>query len=203
MDNFYTSPALLYELHKDFKIQSCGTVRTNSVGYQEEFKSLKPNDLGERGTSRTRVSGKLLVMAWKDKKVVHFLSMIHQPGGGTVCRRCNKDGNQVEIACPKLVSDYQKYMGGVDRADQHIQTYTCSHKSYKWLRQMFFQIIEMSCNNVFIYFHKIKNTKLRYLSFRDKLVKQQCSNSSVTRPRRSVTCLTDTCRLDVGSHFPC
>ena len=81
MDNFYTSPALLYELHKDFRIQSCGTVRVNSIGYPEELKSLKPKDLGERGTSRTLVSGKLLAMAWKDKKVVHFLSTIHQPGG--------------------------------------------------------------------------------------------------------------------------
>ena len=59
-------------------------------------------------------------MLWKDRKSILFLLSIHQPEQGEPAKRKVKRGNihqETEFLCPKLVSDYNKFMGGVDYND--------------------------------------------------------------------------------------
>ena len=60
-------------------------------------------------------------MTWKDRKAVSIISTIHDSEpGDSVPRRQKFAGNyrEVEVPCPKLINDYNKYMGGVDKNDQ-------------------------------------------------------------------------------------
>jgi len=56
---------------------------------------------------------------------------------GTVRRR-QKDKILKTIPCPKMVYDYNQYMGFVDKADQLRTTYTLDRKSKKWWHRIFF-----------------------------------------------------------------
>ncbi|KAG5867892.1 hypothetical protein JTB14_021173 [Gonioctena quinquepunctata] len=54
---------------------------------------------------------------WKDNKIVHFASNFHSTEEVTV-KRTQKDGTGKDKKYPSIVADYNKHMGGVDRADQ-------------------------------------------------------------------------------------
>ena len=74
-----------------------------------------------RGTFAWRANDSLLSMLWKDRKSILFLLSIHQPEQGEPAKRKVKRVNiyqETDFLCPKLVNDYNKYMGGVDYNDR-------------------------------------------------------------------------------------
>ena len=67
-----------------------------------------------RGTFAWRVNDSLLSMLWKDRKSILFLLSIHQPEQGEPAKRKVKRVNiyqETEFLCPKVVNDYNKFMG--------------------------------------------------------------------------------------------
>ena len=75
------------------------------------------------GTFAWRANDSLLSMLWKDRKSILFLLSIHQPEQREPAKRkvkCVKLNiyQETEFLCPKLVNDYNKFMGGVDYNDQ-------------------------------------------------------------------------------------
>ena len=69
IDNFFTSPKLLYDLYKD-GIYGCGTDRS---GFPIELKSYVKNGFSKRGDSITfqsEILPNLTVSVWQDTKVV-------------------------------------------------------------------------------------------------------------------------------------
>ena len=81
------------------------------------------------GDFRFRRDGNLLLVRYKDKKEIYFLSLIH----GIKIERVPKRGRE-ETAASKLslVNDYNKFMGGVDRNDALIGNYSSPRKTLKW-----------------------------------------------------------------------
>ncbi|KAJ8932025.1 hypothetical protein NQ314_015019 [Rhamnusium bicolor] len=67
---------------------------------------------------------------WHDNKVVHLICNYHGTNSTTV-KRMQKDGSRKDIACPEIVPDYNRYMGGVDRADRLRQAYCINRRSKK------------------------------------------------------------------------
>ena len=66
-------------------------------------------------------SSSLLSMLWKDRKSILSLLSIHQLEQGEPAKRKVKRVNiyqETEFLCPKLVNDYNKFIGGVDYNDQ-------------------------------------------------------------------------------------
>ena len=49
-----------------------------------------------------------------------------------------------------MLSDYQRYMRGVDIMDQHIGYYLLDHRSAKWWRRVFFYMMMVCANNSYI-----------------------------------------------------
>jgi len=65
-------------------------------------------------------------MQWRDKKFVSFLSLMHHANRFGFAHRRSKVNVQyrtLNFRQPKLVKDYNAYMGGLDKSDQLINKY--------------------------------------------------------------------------------
>ena len=61
----------------------------------------------------------MIATAWKDNKMVYFLSTSHIPEvEGLSTGRKNKVGTEVRLPSTHTVEEYGRYMGGVNRNDQ-------------------------------------------------------------------------------------
>ena len=78
-DNFYTSPVLAkYLAGKDTYL--CGTVRPNRIGYPADLvKTNAEIRRMPRGASEWRQCEGMVATAWKDNRLVHYLSSAHTP----------------------------------------------------------------------------------------------------------------------------
>ena len=152
IDNWYPSITLfkyLYEHHT----QACGTVRINRRGSPEPVKQAKLRR-GEVSAYRRREH---LALKFKDKRDVTMLSTIHNEE--MVQGRRNAAQQK-----PKCISDYNKYMGGVDRTHQLLQPYEIARKSLKWYKKLAIHFLQLAMLNSFLLFKKDGGRK-RFLEF--------------------------------------
>lgn len=80
----------------------------------EEMKGIKLKNLD----SLLMQKKELCAAAWKDKKVVFYLSTNCNPSETINVQRKQKDGTIKDVPSPIIGQMYNKYMFGVDRADQ-------------------------------------------------------------------------------------
>ena len=126
MDNFYTSPLLFSELRER---GSCGTLRLNHRGVPPEVKALM-----RKGESRTvSLEDGMKIVQWHDKRVVSILSAIHGDKTVEVERRSRHE----VVEKPEAITEYNKYMGEVDRGDQLLSYYGFPHCTIKWWKRAF------------------------------------------------------------------
>ncbi|MGH0118120.1 UNVERIFIED_CONTAM: hypothetical protein FKN15_044422 [Acipenser sinensis] len=130
-DRFYTGYDLAMELLK-IKIHLTGTVMANRRGLPAPVKQglkLKKNE-----TVSFSKDNKVMVLGWKDKRLVLMLSTFH----GSDCekvQRTIKRGEIQELDKPSVMCDYTSKMGAVDRADHFCANYAFTRKSLKWWRR--------------------------------------------------------------------
>ena len=128
-DNYFSSVKLSEDLLKD-AIYSCGTVRANRKGYPKELakKAVTVKHLSH-GEHLFRRKNNLVATAWKDKKVVNFLSTQSNPVGNETVPRKQRDGTIIQVPSAPVVRSYNKNMGGVDLSDQLRGYYAVGRKS--------------------------------------------------------------------------
>ena len=105
----------------------------------------------------------------------------------------DRQGNVVRKL--KLIDDYNRYMGDVDRNDEMIGTYSCVRKSMKWTKTVAFHFIEEGILNGHILFKKEGGTKQL---FRFKL---DCINNLFATFASEPTAPEASDRF-LGRHFP-
>ncbi|KRZ88966.1 PiggyBac transposable element-derived protein 3, partial [Trichinella sp. T8] len=86
----------------------------------------------------TTAENNLCIVRWHDSAVVDLSStyVCTQP----VCKvkRWNKkEKTLVDVSCPAIVKEYNKYMGGVDLEGMLRALYRIDHRSRKWYRRIF------------------------------------------------------------------
>lgn len=94
-----------------------------------------------RGDYIWRSHGSLVAMAWYDKRPVYYnnslISTIHLPesvGAPTTFLRHSQAGPCEPVPCPPAQCAFQENMGGVDLADQILQSFSVIRKSRKaWI----------------------------------------------------------------------
>ena len=135
-DNYFTSVALLESLLKD-KVYSCGIFRRDRKGIPVDLKDVRMSkwykknnndnnnnnflliiDDLERGDFVFRRCGNIVALVWKDNKLVYMISTNANPSVVSTCQRKDKDGTVKTVPAPLAINLYNKFMGGVDRADQ-------------------------------------------------------------------------------------
>ena len=107
LDNWYSSPNLFLELNKR-KTNVLGTARSNRKNMPKDL----VNTNLKKGDVATRSSQGLLVLKWKDKKDVYFLSSKHKNANMTDTgkkERNKKAGEEDKnIVKPKCILEYKK-----------------------------------------------------------------------------------------------
>ena len=106
----------------------------------------------------------LLCVHWKDTKDVLLMSNCHTPEMTNVQRK-KKDGTIQEVSCPVPIAFYNKYMGGMDHADQMIGLYDLDRKSGKWWRKVYFRLLLTSVFNAYIVFVEKNHKKIPYIHY--------------------------------------
>ena len=146
-DNFFSSVELLEDL-LDKGIQCVATTRTNRRKWPGD--ELKGTLLKVRGEYNTCMVGRVQAIVWRDSKVVPFLNTYCDPLAVTTVKRKEKDGTSTEVPCPASVAEYNQHMGGVDLFDMKRKLYSCSRKSKKWWRRLFWFLVDTAIVNAHI-----------------------------------------------------
>ena len=154
-DNFYTSPHLFEDLY-EHGIFASGTVRTN----RKEFPSSLVQHRLARSESKFFYHGALTAGKWVDKRDVYFLSTLHRDEMEDVIRH-GPGGVSETISKPKIVTDYNKFMSGVDIADQYMVYYACGRKSMKWYKRVFWRLVEHAILYAFVLFSQVTGSQYR------------------------------------------
>lgn len=79
----------------------------------------------------------------------------------------DENGNAIK---PRIVEDYHKHMGYVDKSDRMANSYGISRRSWKWTNKIFFHLLDISILNAFL-LHKSAKGKLSHKHFREQLVR--------------------------------
>ena len=126
MDNYYNSVNTA-ELLLQKNMRVCGTIRVNR-GFPSNLKNIK---LKEQQTKFTR-KRQVPLQLWQAKRdrLVKIISTIHSAEIVTVT---HWPGEKVKF---KSVVECNKYMKGVDRADQYMSYYNILRKNTKWTKKV-------------------------------------------------------------------
>eukprot|EP00731_Ephydatia_muelleri_P036492 Em0264g5a len=143
-DNFYTSPQLCKALlTRGFG--SCGTVRLDRKEIPDSFKRT----VIQTGEVAYYKDGHVLGLKWKDKRVVSLLTTIHDESMVTKSRRMKGAPNGIQVIDkPYGIDEYNKYMGGVDKAGQLVQYYGYNNFSKKWWKRVFFHMKDNTISHI-------------------------------------------------------
>ena len=87
---------------------------------------------------------------WRDRRLVYVMSTNSDPTTPTSVQRKEKDGTRNMITCPTNVVAYNKYMGGVDHADQLRNYYHVRSKSRKFYKYLFWFVFDCAVVNAYI-----------------------------------------------------
>ena len=124
INQFYTSAELLKEL-REMDLYVTGTLMKNQIPKELQiaknsnvYKKMKRGDF-ERHLLVYKSKGVVQhagLVCWKDRDIVYCMLNETNTTETDVCQRRTKDG-LITLTRPKIVSEYNKYMGGIDLAD--------------------------------------------------------------------------------------
>ncbi|KAL3176247.1 hypothetical protein MRX96_010567 [Rhipicephalus microplus] len=128
MDNCFTSVKLLLEL-KEIGILASGTIRGNRLAgcvlrTDEEMKKEGRGSYDER----VSVSGDVALVRSQDNGVVNMASTRKRWRGKKMERSFKA---HVDMECPEVILDYNKYMGEVDKLDFIMSLYAMRTRTEK------------------------------------------------------------------------
>ena len=159
-DRWYTTKVLIdYSLKQRFYLTA--TVQANRKGFPPALKGLKLKHMEQRYWLTEDQT--TMVCAFQDKKAKkHVIMASTDASNDSVTVKAGLGTREK----PSMVTTYNNYMNGCDRADQAIGYYGIhNRKSRKWWKKVFFWALEITQNNAYILF---KMTRDRPLTKRDE-----------------------------------
>ncbi|GMF28511.1 unnamed protein product [Phytophthora fragariaefolia] len=156
VDRFYTSVALTIQL-LSMSVYVLGTITTNRLGYDKrvvEHRQTRPRQV-ERGSftySRSAAVPTTVACHWWDRKPLHYLAT-EAAMTETFVHRNLKGVGSATVKCPKLVADYQRWMGGVDVHDQlRLQSYSLQKaiRFQKYYKSLFIGLLDIAMVNWYL-----------------------------------------------------
>ena len=139
VDNFYSPVQLCKDLLAN-KITMCGTILINRRGIPSQMKLKKK--IKQHGVCKWIREGNIVFIQWQDNKKVTFISSISKKANKFIhCKRRTKVNGIFRPICvrqPTLVSDYNKYMSGVDKSDQLIGKYNILSRTNRYWKTLFY-----------------------------------------------------------------
>ncbi|XP_060803721.1 piggyBac transposable element-derived protein 3-like [Amyelois transitella] len=200
-DIFFNSPALQHKLMIQ-NTKACGTVRTNRKNVP---KSLPTDKSMQRGNIYAVSSNGITFTKWMDTKAVHMLTNFISPVQTiTIKRRQAGTAQKINVTCPEVVMQYNKYMGGVDLMDQRKACYEVDRKAkIKYYLRLFFDMLDIAMNNAYLVYvklheaHRVEGPLLTSLEFRQHIARGLINN--FTCRQRSRPTLVSSEKLRIGN----
>lgn len=169
MDNFYNSVSLCEALLQQ-GTHVCGTLRLVR-GDPKELQAAAKGTIAADAVIHQR-KGDVMVLLWKDKKVVNIISTLHNADTRPIQRRVKqkmRDGTTrlavKNVNKPVAICDYNDFMSGVDHFDQMIKYYNFTRKTHKWTKKIVFYFLQIAVYNAYClykaYSTDVKKMKLR------------------------------------------
>lgn len=151
-DNYYTSPLLFRHLRQQ-GFGACGTYREGRIGVPTACKNALTKK-SPRGSIRWIRDGDLLFVKWIDAREVSLCSTVHSVYSGDTVQRYQKNESGIKektlIRRPTVVTEYNKYMGGVDLSDHLIGTNSVHRKTKRWPITVFQHLLDIAMTNSFV-----------------------------------------------------
>ncbi|XP_064598403.1 piggyBac transposable element-derived protein 4-like [Liolophura sinensis] len=194
-DNYYTSPRLFQDLHAS-ATNAVVTVRMNRKEMPIAIKNAKL----KKGEAIFRQRDSIVALKWKDKRDVAMLSTKHWPTFTITEKRERSTGDLIVI--PTCILEYNKYMGGLDRADQLSKYYTITRKCIKWWKKLAMHIINMVVTNAYLLYVKMSPNPVSHYDFRKDLVRELIARHSSRISRKGRRSVGDVERRLTERHFP-
>jgi len=104
----------------------------------------------ERGSFETAIEKNkgILLVRWMNNAVVTMASTdVGTENVSSVRRYSQKHKKHINVSRPKLIAQYNQYMGGTDQMHQNIATYRIGVRSKKWWWPIFTWLLEIPMNN--------------------------------------------------------
>ncbi|KAJ8301049.1 LOW QUALITY PROTEIN: hypothetical protein KUTeg_022568 [Tegillarca granosa] len=122
----------------------------------------------------------------------------------TVQRR-QKDGTKKDVSAPGVSGLYNKYMFGVDIADQKRMQYSTCRKAKKWYKYLFWFCFDLAVVNSLVCMQESPNHKLKTKTNREKKIPNRIQTELGTTDdcqgtrKRKAPSVTDNCGM---AHWP-
>lgn len=166
-DNWFSSLPLAVAL-LERKILCLGTVRKDRMGNCELASEDELRKEG-RGSKDWRVekTKNVALVRWMDRKSINFVSTYAcvEPEG--TCKRWSaSDKKKINIAQPHIVGEYNKFMGGVDKADMLLELYRIDIRSRRWYMRIVFWAIGVAVVNSWLLYRQTEEFYKRKVEYR-------------------------------------
>ncbi|XP_066258244.1 piggyBac transposable element-derived protein 2-like [Euwallacea similis] len=211
-DNFFSSHALFVRL-KEMKFRATGTIRENRTA-RCPVQPTKELERLPRGSYDFRfdTENKILVVKWNDNKCVSIASNFDTiTPMATVTRWNGKTKSRMPIQQPRIIFNYNQYMGGVDHHDWLLEKYSIAIRGKKWYWCLFTRIIDMAMINSFLLYRRVNGkNSITLKDFRREIAisylklghgRSVMKGRPLSLPSTSKTYVPDNVRLDEVGHF--
>jgi hypothetical protein len=140
--------ALSRDILKTKKATLVGTIRTNRVELPNEFTTPKGRELYSSLVA-FNATGDSSLTSYKCKKnkVVVLLSTMHLSNGTS---------GQTPKKLPEVINFFNKTKGGVDCADQMIETFSTKFSTRRWPVVLFCNLLDFAALNAYVLYEKLK-----------------------------------------------
>jgi len=168
VDNFFSSPDYMTTWpRRKFSV-------VGQLGYIERAcpRTSNPTLKLKRGDIRVRTRGDLTVVVWKDKRDACLLTNIHDPPREG--NYCNEHGIAIK---PAIVACYNRHMAYVDNVDRMANSYTASHRTWKWTKKLFFHLLDLAIVNSYILLSSCGGKKISHRDFHLTLIREMLARS--------------------------
>lgn len=117
-------------------------------------------------------SGSFIATAWKDKRIVYYLSTACQATGNDTIIRKGKGGEAITLPAPPSAKLYEKQMGGVDRANQLRHYNTIKKRQVKWWTQIVWYLFSTALTNAYILYKNDQKNPISHFQFTNNVANQ-------------------------------
>lgn len=184
-DSVFQVKRKVKKINKKTKKTETKTITITKKKSKFSLPDTKELDKQPRGSVEERLAiindTPLIFLAWKDNRVVSFLStFIGSMPLSTIKRYDRKIKMKTDIPCPAIVKCYNQHMGGVDLLDSHISRYKIHIKSRKWYLRLFFHFIDLAIINSWLMWRKLHKRKESLAEFKAELGEVMCKKGYVT-----------------------
>ena len=119
-----------------------------------------------KGDIATRVRETLRAVRWKDRQDVYIMTNMNAPPV-----EGNFTQESAQAIKPRVVENYNAYMGFVDKSDRMVNSYGTARITWKWTKKLSFHLTDMTILNAFL-IHKSCDGKMTHKNFREILVRE-------------------------------